>query len=365
MKKVIPNVRLSRFFLLISVLVLLAVSPQTWAAEYYEGKTIEVIVPFSPGGGSDVWIRTLSPYLEKYVRGNPRFLVRNIAAGRGIHGMNEFAAKGKGDGLHMVVSTASNYFPYLLGDKGVKYDFRKWKPLLVNPVGGVMYVSPGTGVKRVEDLAKAKGLVYAGISASGLDMIPLLSFDLLGLEVKSVLGYKGRGEARLAYEKGESNLDYQTTPAYNASVVPLIKEGKAIPLMSFGLLDDDGRIVRDPAVPDLPTVSEVHEKIRGKKPSGPVWEAYKAFMPLAFAVQKILWVKAEAPRETMNAFYEAADHLQKDAEFQGKAAEVLGGYPVFRGDRMEKTIQEAFQISPDAQNFVRDWLAKKYNVKLE
>lgn len=349
----------------ISIFLFLVLPYGAVGASYYEGKTIEVIVPFPAGGGSDVWIRTLIPSLEKYVPGNPRFLVRNIAAGRGIHGMNEFALKAKSDGLQMVVSTASNYFPYLLGDKGVKYDFRPWKPLIVNPVGAAVYISPTTGVKRVEDLAKAKGLVYAGISASGLDMIPLLSFDLLDVEVKAVLGYKGRGEARLAFEKGESNLDYQTTPAYNASVVPMIKEGRAIPLMSFGLLGDDGQIIRDPAAPELLTVSEVYERLKGKKPSGNIWEAYKAFMPLGFAVQKILWVKDGTPKEAVTAFYDAADKMQQDTEFLAKAKEVLGGYPTLRGDKMEKTIREAFQISPQAQSFVKDWLAKKYNVKLD
>src|SRR3989304_5056191 len=87
----------------------------------------------------------------------------------------------------------------------------------------------------------------------------------------------------------------QPPPAYNAPVVPLIQEGKAIPLMSFGQLDDNGNIVRDPAVPDLPTVPEVYEKLKGKKPSGKLWDTYKVFMPSAFPVQKILWIKADAP----------------------------------------------------------------------
>ena len=196
-----------------------------------------------------------------------------------------------------LVSSATNYFPVLLGDKAAKYDFRQWKPALVNPVGGVMYASPASGVKRVEDLAKTKDLIYGGISAIGLDLIPLISFELLEMDAKGVLGFKGRGEARIAFERGETNIDYQTTPAYNATVVPLIKEGKAIPLMSFGQLDDKGNIIRDPAVPDLPTVPEVYEKIKGKKPSGRFWETYRVFMPSAFAVQKILWVKADAPAE--------------------------------------------------------------------
>ncbi|HXG50680.1 MAG TPA: hypothetical protein VNN77_04630 [candidate division Zixibacteria bacterium] len=365
--KTISSVTLSRMSRGLGVLALvLAIgAPAGAAAPYYEGKTIEVIIPFPVAGGTDVWIRTIAPYLEKNIPGNPKFTFRNIGGGRGIPGMMEFALKAKADGYMAVVSSATNYFPVLLGDKAAKYDFRQWKPALVNPVGGVIYASPATGVKRVEDLAKAKNLIYGGISAIGLDMIPLISFELLELDAKGVLGFKGRGEARIAFERGETNIDYQTTPAYNATVVPLIKEGKAIPLMSFGQLDDNGNIVRDPAVPDLPTVPEVYEKLKGKKPSGRFWETYKVFMPSAFAVQKILWFKGGTPAEALRAFYEAADRLARDKEFQAKTEKVLGGYPLLRGDRLEKTIQQAFQIDPETQRFVRDWASKKYRVKFD
>ena len=340
-------------------------APALGAAPYYEGKTIEVIIPFPVAGGTDIWIRTIAPYLEKHIPGGPKFNFRNVGGGRGIPGMMEFAGKAKPDGTMALVSSATNYFPVLLGDKAAKYDFRQWKPLLVNPVGGVMYASPAAGVKRAEDLAKAKDLIYGGISAIGLDLIPLISFELLEMDAKGVLGFKGRGEARIAFERGETNIDYQTTPAYNATVVPLIKEGKAIPLMSFGQLDDNGNIIRDPAVPDLPTVPEVYEKINGKKPSGKFWETYKIFMPSGFAVQKILWVKADVPADVPRGFYAAADRLEKDKEFLTKTDKILGGYPLLRGDRLEKTIQQAFQIDAETQRFVRDWVSKKYRVKLD
>ena len=352
-------------WLIFSALTLAFAGPASGAAPYYEGKTIEVIIPFGVAGGSDVWIRTIAPYLEKNIAGNPKFNFRNIPGGRSIPGMMEFANKVKPDGLMVLVSSATNYFPVLLGDKAAKYDFKQWKPLLVNPVGGVIYISPSTGYKRIEDLAKAKNLIYGGISAIGLDMIPLISFELLELDARGVLGFKGKGDARIAFERGELNIDYQTTPAYNASVVPLVKEGKAIPVMSFGQLDDSGNIVRDPAVPDLPTVPEVYEKLKGKKPSGKFWETYKIFMPSAFAVQKILWTKGDAPAAALQAFYAAADRLEKDKEFHAKTEKILGGYPLLRGDRLEKTIQQAFQIDAETQRFVKEWAGKKYRVKFD
>ena len=97
--------------------------PALGAAPYYEGKTIEVIIPFPVAGGTDIWIRTIAPYLEKNIPGNPKFTFRNIGGGRGIPGMMEFALKAKPDGHMTLVSSATNYFPVLLGDKAAKYDF--------------------------------------------------------------------------------------------------------------------------------------------------------------------------------------------------------------------------------------------------
>ena len=88
-------------------------------------------------------------------------------------------------------------------------------------------------------------------------------------------------------------------------------------------------------------------------------------MPSAFAVQKILWVKGEVQADVAQGYYAAADRLQKDKEFVTKTGTVLGGYPLLRGDRLEKTIQQAFQIDAETQRFVREWVGKKYRVKLD
>jgi tripartite-type tricarboxylate transporter receptor subunit TctC len=345
---------------------LLMAAPASAEASF-EGKTIEWIIPFSAGGGSDVWARFNAPFLSKYLPGNPTVVVVNEPGGGSTKGTNLFAARAKPDGLTILGTSGSTQFPYLLGDPRVRYEYKDWDVVMAAPTGGVVYTTPSLGLSSPADIGKLKGqsLVYASQGATSLDLVPLLAFKLMDLDVKHVFGFKGRGDGRLAFERGETNIDYQTTPAYNATVVPLIKEGKAIPLMSFGQLDEKGNIIRDPAVPDLPTVPEVYEKLKGKKPSGKFWETYKIFMPSAFAVQKILWVKGGAPEEVARVYYAAADRLEKDKEFQTKTDKILGGYPLLRGDRLEKTIQQAFQIDADTQRFVKEWVGKKYRVKFD
>ncbi len=336
------------------------------AADFYAGKTIEFVVPFKEGGGTDIWARVIAPYLQKHIGGNPKILIRNVPGGESIHGVNQYMARAKADGLNMVVTSATQAFHVFLGVKAVQYDFAKLRPLIVNPVGGAVYVAPSTGVKTATDLLKPQEkLVFAGMSPTSLDLVALLAFDVLGMDVKGVLGYEGRGPARLAFERGESNIDQQTTPAYYSSVVPLVKSGKAIPVFSFGQMNSAGELTRDPAFPDLPDVDEVYTLLFKKKPVGAGWEAYKAFNAAAFAVQKILWVKKEAPAESIQAVLEAADRMQKDTEFLQKADKVLGGYPVLRGDKIESAIQKTYNLAPEARTYVLDLLKKKYKTEVK
>ena len=336
------------------------------AADFYAGKAIEVIVPFKEGGGTDLWVRVIAPYLQKHIAGNPKVIIRNVPGGESIHGVNQYMARSKADGFNMVATSATQAFHVFLGVKAVQYDFAKLKPLAVNPVGGAVYVAPGTGVKTAADLPKPREkLVFAGMSPTSLDLVALLAFDVLGLDIKGVLGYEGRGPARLAFERGESNIDQQTTPAYFSTVAPLVKAGKAIPVFSFGQMNNAGELVRDQAFPDLPDVDEVYTILYKKKPAGAAWEAYKAFNAAAFAVQKILWVKKEAPAESVKAVLEAVDRFQTDSEFQKKAADILGGYPVLRGDKFEAAIQKTYTLAPEARTYVLNLLKTKYNTEVK
>src|SRR5688572_4943026 len=66
----------------------------------YAGKRILVTVPFAPGGGSDIYIRALQPYLEKHLPGKPTIIVLNVPGARSIPGANQFQDRARTDGTH-------------------------------------------------------------------------------------------------------------------------------------------------------------------------------------------------------------------------------------------------------------------------
>lgn len=332
----------------------------------FEGKTIEWVIPFGVGGGSDVWARFNAPFLTKYLPGNPNVVVKNVPGGGSITGANQYASNAKSDGLSVLGTSGSTQFPYLLGDQRVKYDYKKWDVVMASPTGGVAYISSKYGVKSLKDLNKLKGqkLVYASQGATSLDLVPLLGFRALGLDVHHVFGMKSRGEGRLAFERGEATIDYQTSSAYIKNSIPLVKEGKAVPLFSWGVTDDNGKLVRDPAFPDLPHIGEAIQIVTGKPPQGSEWEAFKAFLIAGFPAQKLMVLPKGTPKPIMEAYRKAFRDMRNDPAYKAGLVSALGGYEQLTDKPAEALYLEGTTIDPAAREWVRNHLVKSYNVNL-
>jgi len=330
----------------------------------YAGKTVELVIPFGTGGGSDVWARFNAPFLSKYLPGNPNVVVRNVPGGGSITGANQYAASAKPDGLSLLGTSGSTQFPYLLGDRRVRYDYKNWDVVMASPTGGVAYISPKFGVKSARDLAKVRGqrLVYASQGATSLDLVPLLAFKMLGLDVHHVFGMQSRGAGRLAFERGEATIDYQTSSAYIQNSLPLVKDGKAVPLFSWGVTDDKGNLVRDPAFPDLPHFAEAYQMVNGKPPSGNEWEAVKAFLIAGFPAQKLLVVPKATPRDTVETLRKAFRDMRNDPQYKAGLETALGGYEQVTDQAAEELYKLGTTIPEYARDWVRFQLTKNYNV---
>ena len=342
------------------------ISPLPAHAEVnFADETIEFVIPFGVGGGSDTWARFNAPFLSKYLPGQPTVVVKNQPGGGSITGANQFASRAKPDGKTVFGTSGSTQFPFLLGDPRVRYDYADWKVVLAAPTGGVAYISSDLGVKSLSDLDKLKGqrLIYGSQGATSLDLVPLLGFRLLGLDVKHVFGMKTRGEGRLAFERGEANIDYQTTSAYLKSSLPIVEEGKAIPLFSWGTTDDDGNIIRDPNFPELPSIKEAIETVAGKAPSGVEWEAFKAFLIAGFPAQKLMVLPKGTPDEIVEAYRAAVRKMKEDPEYQAAKVVALGGYEQQTDKAGEALFKEGTTIDPEARKWVRELLEKEYNAR--
>ena len=345
-------------------LIALGLCVQPLAAADFAGKTVTFIIPFAAGGGSDVWGRFDAQYLAKYLPGKPSVVIRNIPGGGSISGANLFAANAKGDGLTIFGTGGSTQFPYLLGLDSVKYEYRDWRVVLAAPTGGVTYVSKKLGINRLEDVPKLRGtkLYYASQGVTSLDLVPLLAFRMLGLDVSFVTGFPGRSEGLLAFEKGEMNVDFQTSAAYIRSASGLVKNGDALPLFSWGVLDSAGRLVRDPNFPDMPHFAEAYEKITGKQPSGIEWEALRAFLLAGFPAQKLIVLPKDTPDEVLETYRAAVRAMLKDEDYLAKRDAFIGEYEQVTDQDAEALYKSAIDISPAARAWVRKMLSEEHGI---
>ena len=356
---------LDRRALLTGAAGLLAAPAHAQRATDFSGRTIEWVIPFAEGGGSDVWARFMAPYLAKYLPGRPTVIIRNAPGGGSITGTNDFFQRARNDGSTFIGTSGSTQFPFLLGDRRVRYDYAQMPPVLVSPTGGVVYLPARFGVTNASELGKVKDteLVYASQGATSLDLVPMLAFVVLGLKVRHVFGMRGRGEGRLALERGEATIDYQTSSAFLTQVRPMIQAGNAVPLFSWGVLDAQGNVARDPTFPDLPHFVEAYEMMHGRKPSGVEYDAYLAFFGSGFAAQKPAMLPPRTAPEIVAASRRAFQEAVADPELQAKKGEVLGDYEQAVGDNIQRLYEVATTIAPAAREWVRGYLTANHNVR--
>ncbi|NNJ69038.1 MAG: tricarboxylate transporter [Boseongicola sp.] len=334
-----------------------------------EGKTVEWIIPFSETGGSAKWANFYAPLLAEELPGNPTVVVVFDPGAGSTKGANNFQEMDYEDGTTIFGSSGSTQFPYLLSDPRVRYEYGDWNVVLASGTGGVSYLPSdlaGTlGEGGDASAIAGEDFIYGSQGATRLDLVPLLAWEMLGLNVEPVFGIEGRGDGRLMFERGEANIDYQTSSSYLSGVTPLVEAGTAVPWFSFGALDADGNIVRDPTFPDMPTFKEVCEATDGCETSGEAWDAWKAFFVAGFPAQKMVFLPAGAPDNAIATYTDAFAAIQERADFAEISEARLGVYPQLTGAAAQTALESATVVPQEAKDFVINWLSERYGVVLQ
>ena len=329
----------------------------------FAGKTIEVVVPFGEGGATFVSAKFLEPYFEKHLPGNPDIDVVSRPGGGSILGANWFEQNANADGTTILFTTSSTANPFVLGQEGVEYRLADYRVAYSHPFSAVAYVSPDTGVTSAADIRDAQvPLLYGGIAAAASDLPGLLSFEVLDLDVKAILGFNGRGPVRLAFEQGELNLDYQFTPVYLTQVVPSVAEGRAVPLWTGGAMEDGVLRARDPIAPELPSVYEVYEQMNGEAPSGIEWEAFQGVASVTYAYGLTAYMHPDTPADVLEAFATAAAAINADPAFEEESQRVTNGARLNAGPATEAAVKAALSPGEDVKAYLHELLSTKYGV---
>jgi tripartite-type tricarboxylate transporter receptor subunit TctC len=332
----------------------------------FSGKTIEFIVPYAQGGGTDAWAKAVLPHFNRYMSGNPIIKIRNVPGGIATKAANKFAEEAHSDGLSALVTAASTQLSYLLDDSRVRYDFSQWLPILAYQAGVVVYTSDLMGVDNFDQLVKKtdRHLVLASMAPTSDDLFVLLAFDMLGLNISPIFGTPGRGEARKIYLRGEANIDFQTTVAYMSHVKPNQDVGKAVPLFTLGSFDKNMSYVRDPMFPQLPNVAELYQQVHGELPSGEAWDAWLDLYSAGRGSLKLLVLPKDTDEPIVELYQSAIDTMINDSEFQSDVADLLGPRAMVSGKDAEHLLKSRTTVSDKTRLWIKNWIFERYQVRL-
>jgi tripartite-type tricarboxylate transporter receptor subunit TctC len=236
------------FRIAVVALALCSAQAGAWAQASWPAKPVRVIVPFTPGSGTDIMARTVSERLSAQL-GQP-IVVENRPGAGGTIG-EALVAKAEPDGYTLLVHSSSytvtpSTYANLSFD--TERDLMGIVPLGLLP--NVLVISPSKGIRSVKALvaaAKAKpgSMNSASVGIGSATHLNAERFRLgAGIDVVNV-PFKGTPEALTEVIAGR--VDYYFCPV-NAAL-PLIKDGKVLALAV-------GSSNRSKALPDLPTTVE-------------------------------------------------------------------------------------------------------------
>lgn len=335
----------------------------------FSGERITLTVPYSPGGGADLYSRFLGPLIAERLPGSPTLVIENVPGAGAIAGSNQFQDRADADGTDLITASASVMVNFVFRDPRGHYELDKWIPIISSPQGSVVYVHSSTGIEEPEDLAELGDteLILGANNPTGGDLRVLLAMDLLGANVRPVFGMN-RGDAFPAFQRGELTLDFAINNAYRELAVPMIEAGEAVPLFSMGWADEDGNITRDPATPELPHFLEVYEMIHGEPLSGPQRAAWDSLFGLNVMATRAILLPEGTPQNVVDTYYAAVRQLKEDMandpELQAQAEQVMGDAEQTTGEAALRNVRQAVVFDDEGMEWLRGWLKENFDTDI-
>jgi len=200
------------------------------AQDFYRGKTITIMVGFSPGGGFDINARVLARHLGRHIPGNPVVVVQNMQGAGSITAVHYLDLTAPKDGTVLDIFNFGNIGESKLNPDKVRVDFRKFNWIgSISQDLSVCYVWHGFGVKTLAEL-KAKPKVHMGLTGMGTssDTNQRILKNIFGVPVQQVAGYPGSAEQRIAIERGELDGD---CGAWSSIPVEWVEGNKIVPVI--------------------------------------------------------------------------------------------------------------------------------------
>jgi tripartite-type tricarboxylate transporter receptor subunit TctC len=274
--------------------------------EFYRGKTLDLIIPTSPGGDYDIRGRMVSRHLGRFIPGNPTIVARNMPGGVGIQAANYIMKAAPKDGtvLHIIFQTMPSY--QAMGGQAVEFDVRKFGWIgNTTDSPNVLNSWHTTGIKTIQDAMERELVVGSPGTATSSYIYPSVMNALVGTKFKIVAGYPGGNDVNLAMEKGEvGGRGSNSWASWKSGHPHWIAEKKIHILVQVALK-------RAPDLPDPPLMHELAKNDDDR--------AVLRFISADMGISRAFVTTPDVPADRLAALRKAFSDMMKDEQFLAEA----------------------------------------------
>jgi tripartite-type tricarboxylate transporter receptor subunit TctC len=307
------------------------VSQAQTVEKFYSGRSVSIIVPFTPGGYFDIGARLIARHLGKHIAGKPNVIVQNQPGGIAL--ANRFGAGANNDGLVLGVIARTVPQLALIGDPNIKSDPRDltWIGSLTGYANDsfLLFLNATHPAKSALDLRKPGVSANVGTTGAGSTqlLMAVLARDVLKLNLNVVRGFPGANDISLAQARNEVDAQLLSLSGLKSGIGDFWAKGRVRALVQFG------RRTRIGELPDVPTARELAMSNDDR--------ALIAFAEMPFFMALPLAGPARMPKDRAAELASAFMSLDGDPEFMKDAAKT--NYPVdlVDGESIVKLITEA------------------------
>ena len=221
-------------------------------AEFYRGKTVELYIAYSAGGGYDLYARMLARHLGRHIPGNPQVVPKNMEGAGGLRLANWLYQAAPRDGTVIGATSRNIAFEPLIGNKAAQYDSSQFTWLgSANDEVSTCVSWHTSGVATINDVLTRELVIGSSGTADDTYQYPRLINNTLGTKFKIVTGYPGNNDMSIALERGEvSGRCGWSWSSAKTTRLSWIEEKKVNVLIQLSL-------TRHPDLPDVPLIMDL------------------------------------------------------------------------------------------------------------
>ena len=308
-------------------------------ADFYKGKSIDMIIGYPPGGSNDVYARLVAQHMGKHIPGNPNIVTRNMPGAGSFLAANHVFTQANKDGTVLALGAPTLALDEKLGTAGVRYKTSELNWVgRASPLVNIVMIWKTVAVKTVADAQKTEVSLAGTGAGSTVSIYPSVMNNVLGTKYKLIMGYRGSNEAMLAMERGETEGHSTAWEALKTAHPDWVEHKDVSIPVQFALK-------RISELPDVPTALEFAKTDEQKR----ILEAILA----ASEVGTAFFTAPGVPADRIELLRRAFDATVVDPEFIADAKKVRVSVDPLKGEDLQKLIAKVSDLPPDLTEKVR------------